>query len=132
MDFVTGGAYNGKGEWVRKTLLETVNEVTWIDVASEKISTPDTSTLVVENLEYIVKEHEPTNAFEKLEEILRWEKRRSSRMVILIGTDTTKGIVPLERSDREWRDRTGFLYQEMVKRADHAFLIWFGLGEKLK
>ncbi|MGI8314642.1 bifunctional adenosylcobinamide kinase/adenosylcobinamide-phosphate guanylyltransferase [Halobacillus mangrovi] len=132
MDFVTGGAYNGKAEWVRQTLLINERGVTWIDVSSEEIVLPETNTLVLENLEYLVRENEITNVEEKLEKIIYWEKGNGSRTVVLIGTDITKGIVPLERSDREWRDRTGFLYQKMMKKADRAYLIWFGLVEKLK
>lgn len=132
MDFVTGGAYNGKAEWVRHTLLANKEGVTWIDVSSEEIVIPESSTLVLEHLEYLVRETEITSVEGGLEKILHWEKERSSRTVILIGADTTKGVVPLERSDREWRDRTGFLYQKMMNRADHAYLIWFGLCEKLK
>ncbi|MGP4060404.1 bifunctional adenosylcobinamide kinase/adenosylcobinamide-phosphate guanylyltransferase [Halobacillus sp. H74] len=132
MDFVTGGAYNGKSEWVREKLLERENEVTWIDLANEKISIPGASILVVENIEYMVKENEVASAIEELEEILHWEKGEGGRLAVLIGSDTTKGIVPLERSDREWRDRTGFLFQTVMKQADSAYLIWFGLGEKLK
>ena len=53
-------------------------------------------------------------------------------MVILIGTDITKGIVPIEAENRVWRDVTGRVYQDTVSICNRVDLIWYGINKRLK
>ena len=54
------------------------------------------------------------------------------RMVILIGSDITKGIVPIEAENRVWRDVTGRVYQDTVSICNRVDLIWYGINKRLK
>ncbi|MBN8234836.1 bifunctional adenosylcobinamide kinase/adenosylcobinamide-phosphate guanylyltransferase [Halobacillus kuroshimensis] len=130
MEFVTGGAYNGKGKWARDMWLNHYKEHTWMDMKSQEVHMPDTDQLVVENIEFMARETE--EGWSWLKPLLLWESQAPQRRLLLIGTDITRGIVPLEKSDREWRDRTGFLYQRIMEEAAHAYVVWFGIAEQLK
>ncbi|MCA1022812.1 bifunctional adenosylcobinamide kinase/adenosylcobinamide-phosphate guanylyltransferase [Halobacillus litoralis] len=130
MEFVTGGAYNGKGKWVEEEWIDRHQEYTWINVKTQEAVIPDTNQLVLENIEFISKETEEGWAW--LEPFITWENQHPQRRLLLIGTDMTKGMVPLEKSDRIWRDRTGFLYQMVMEEAEHAYVVWFGIAEQLK
>ena len=61
-----------------------------------------------------------------------WESTDQGRMVILIGSDITKGIVPIEAENRVWRDVTGRVYQDTVSICNRVDLIWYGINKRLK
>lgn len=61
-----------------------------------------------------------------------WEQQMDGRKVIWIGCDITQGIVPMEKEERNWRDVTGWCYQQLVKRCDRVDRIWCGLAEQIK
>ena len=67
-----------------------------------------------------------------LQNWLIWENGRPERKVILIGSDITKGIVPVEVSDRVWRDVTGRVFQDTVSASEQVDLIWYGIQQQLK
>jgi len=48
----------------------------------------------------------------KIKRLLEWEKEREGRQLILIGTDISKGIVPIEKRDRLTRDVTGWIEKQ--------------------
>ncbi|WP_240377708.1 bifunctional adenosylcobinamide kinase/adenosylcobinamide-phosphate guanylyltransferase [Bacillus piscicola] len=145
MRFVTGGAYNGKKTWVKETFPERFeSHFAWINCYETKnadladVTSVNASTIVIEGVEEGLKEgilSKSVNgeAFFQayLAPLLEWEKEHEKRKVIMIGTDITKGIVPLDKELREWRDETGRLYQKLFRKADHVHLIWFGIAETL-
>jgi adenosylcobinamide kinase / adenosylcobinamide-phosphate guanylyltransferase len=61
-----------------------------------------------------------------------WEQENDERTVVWIGCDITQGIVPLTKEERNWRDVTGWCYQELVKRCDRVDRVWCGLVERMK
>ncbi|WP_235816478.1 bifunctional adenosylcobinamide kinase/adenosylcobinamide-phosphate guanylyltransferase [Bacillus massilinigeriensis] len=61
-----------------------------------------------------------------------WEESSPNRKVVCIGVDITKGVVPMEKSDRQWRDITGWCYQDLVRVADRVDLIWYGINQRIK
>ena len=61
-----------------------------------------------------------------------WEKAESNRKLVVIGNDITKGIVPMEKENRLWRDVTGWAYQELAAKADKVDIIWYGLNQTIK
>lgn len=74
--------------------------------------------------------------FEKVEHqikrLLEWEREEAHHQLVLIGTDISKGIVPLEKVDRLTRDVTGWIYQKLVQEAEQVDIIWYGIAQKLK
>jgi adenosylcobinamide kinase / adenosylcobinamide-phosphate guanylyltransferase len=141
MQFVTGGAFNGKSEWVRETNKQ---KLEWLNV-SEELTLPQPepfqNTVVLEGLESLIlnevrKEKEMNrirSEFHSLfEKWLNWEETSAHRNVIWIGSDIGRGIVPVDPAERKWRDLTGWVYQDLVKLSDHVYEIWFGLPQRLK
>jgi adenosylcobinamide kinase/adenosylcobinamide-phosphate guanylyltransferase len=61
-----------------------------------------------------------------------WEMDWPKRQLIIIGSDITKGIVPLAKEERIWRDVTGWVYQDISAIADRVDVIWYGLNKQLK
>lgn len=139
MHFVTGGAFNGKAEWVRTFYrLHDENSSRWYsayrgDALPKDL--PGSRLVVLEGIEqWILQTGE---AFDRnagkewLAAWLAWEKG-GERKIVLIGTDISKGIVPMEREIREWRDVTGRFYQDAAKCCDRFDWIWYGVAKRLK
>ncbi|MGJ7909783.1 bifunctional adenosylcobinamide kinase/adenosylcobinamide-phosphate guanylyltransferase [Neobacillus sp. LXY-1] len=144
MHFITGGAFNGKKAWVKKTYQFTQKDH-WIS-AYANISLPlDLSNvrgdlLVIEGLEIWIKQliklYDSNCSLEKWRECLdvwdTWEKADTCRQLVVIGTDISKGIVPIEKEQRLWRDVTGWVYQDLAARSTQVEWIWYGLNQTIK
>lgn len=143
MHFVTGGAFNGKRAWVTETYqLKNIQNYCWISAYQDHPIPIDlynhgSSIIILEGIEKwiqdIVKNNE--NVKEHCNTILldwlSWEQERKHQL-ILIGSDITKGIVPMSSEDRSWRDRTGWFYQDIARKADRMDVIWYGIGQQIK
>lgn len=142
MHFITGGAFNGKRAWVKNTYGLTGS---WLSAYQEtplakNINHINSDLLVLEGIEIWLKELTKTNHSNRCREIwiqiinnwLSWEKAEPERKLVVIGTDITKGIVPMEREIRLWRDVTGWAYQDLATKADKVDVIWYGLNQTIK
>jgi len=67
-----------------------------------------------------------------LDSWLTWERASGCRHLVLIGTDITKGIVPIEAEDRSWRDVAGWAFQDTAAKASRVDVIWYGLNKTIK
>lgn len=147
MHFVSGGAYNGKANWVKqqynlKLLKE--NQYNWISAYREE-RLPETLShikqdiVILEGMERwiydIIIGRNPDIMKNRLQEIIsewhKWEQQNKKQLII-IGTDIFKGIVPLEEQNRNWRDVTGFVYQYIVEKSSQFTYVWYGIGKSLK
>lgn len=142
MHFITGGSFNGKRAWVKKTYGLTG---TWLSAYQDKTLTDDfthinSDLLVLEGIEIWLKEL--TKAYDSyrsreiwidtITQWLTWEETEHQRKLVVIGTDITKGIVPVEIENRLWRDVTGWAYQDLAGKADRVDVIWYGLNQTIK
>jgi adenosylcobinamide kinase / adenosylcobinamide-phosphate guanylyltransferase len=141
--FVTGGAFNGKRKWVKQKYGEdgdwrsmyTANP----DIASWEQCFSHSSIVVLEGVEQYIKKAFVNNhpSFPRqtwcafLDTWRKWESE-DERTVIWIGTDVTKGIVPIDPLERTWRDYTGWAYQELVRYCNTVSVIWYGFEQRLK
>lgn len=145
MHIVTGGAYNGKTAWVRDYYQwEKQENGYWFNAYEKEPFPVDLSEacrlVVVEGVEQMVfqwmEDKTLDNAREHGREWIRkwidWEQASSGRQLIVIGTDISKGIVPMEPSLRKWRDLTGWFYQDVVEKSDRFDIVWYGIGKQLK
>ncbi|WP_159462146.1 bifunctional adenosylcobinamide kinase/adenosylcobinamide-phosphate guanylyltransferase [Halobacillus sp. Marseille-P3879] len=126
MDFVTGGAHNGKLAWalthygseakvLRKgNSLENLGNLVIVDQVEQIIGSPE------------------LDADQFFRELWQWEQSSPVYQLVLIGTDITGGVVPAEREMREWRDKIGFYYQQFTKEAESVYRIWYGIAQQLK
>ena len=144
MHFVTGGAFNGKSKWINEYYQLRDTPHVWISgyheaAIPEKPPTVE-SIIVMEGIEVWLKFWtERLNIQEArdrwqlfLHSWLQWEKETVKRKIILIGTDISKGIVPMLPEQRKWRDMTGWAYQDAVKVAERVDLIWYGINQQIK
>ncbi len=145
MQFVTGGAFNGKSDWVRAYNQMNGGSTSWISAYHQSLlplslDHLDENVVVIEGIEQWIKEllieFEAEAVREKWQALLEkwqiWENADQGRMVILIGSDITKGIVPIESENRVWRDVTGRVYQDTVSICNRVDLIWYGINKRLK
>lgn len=118
---------------------------TWISAYQDTPLTKDfnqynVNLLILEGIEIWLKELTKTyNSYRSREIWLQtieswhsWEKAVPKRKLVVIGTDITKGIVPMEIENRLWRDVTGWAYQDLAAKADQVDVIWYGLNQTLK
>ncbi|WP_110928260.1 bifunctional adenosylcobinamide kinase/adenosylcobinamide-phosphate guanylyltransferase [Bacillus massiliglaciei] len=142
MHFVTGGAYNGKAGWVKRHI---PNDVLWIsayqgDPLPENLPKTNNQYAVLEGLETWIRQDaacmDAAGIRRKWQGIFRlwriWEKEEPGRQAVWIGTDITKGIVPVEQEKRVWRDAAGWIFQDAVSVADRVDVIWYGIASKIK
>ncbi|KMY52029.1 bifunctional adenosylcobinamide kinase/adenosylcobinamide-phosphate guanylyltransferase [Peribacillus loiseleuriae] len=141
MHFVTGGAYNGKRKWVR----ELHKQTQWVS-AYHNHPLPVRSNdfvekkIVLEGIEMWIKNDVESSDGSNIRANWRtyvqtwynWEQKQEDRTIIMIGTDISKGIVPVNKQDRIWRDITGWVYQDLSVISNHVDVIWYGLNQQLK
>ena len=145
MQFITGGAFNGKSQWVKAYNRLTEENCRWFSAYNHdqipiELEQMTTNYIVLEGIEQWVKEWLQGSSGDKVQEkwhdLLRqlenWEGTDGKRSVILIGTDITKGIVPLKSEDREWRDVCGRVFQAAALSCERVDVIWYGLNKQLK
>ncbi|GHH96834.1 bifunctional adenosylcobinamide kinase/adenosylcobinamide-phosphate guanylyltransferase [Neobacillus kokaensis] len=141
MHFVTGGAFNGKRAWVKKVYKDAV----WVSAYENGLLPAElaitTNLLVLEGIEIwireLTKQHDDANQCREIWNCClngwhRWEKADPNRLVVVIGTDITKGIVPMEKENRLWRDVTGWAYQDLAAKAEKVDFIWYGINQTIK
>lgn len=51
---------------------------------------------------------------------------------IIICTDISCGVVPVDDELRRWREETGFMLNYLSQNADSVTRIFFGLEQRLK
>lgn len=142
MHFVTGGAFNGKSKWVWEVYQLEREKHRWISAyKGDSIQEPGPEPIVVyEGVEAWLEQQATQAGLQhireewqaRLEALSQWERGLSGRRVVLIGTDMSKGIVPVSAGDRKWRDLAGWIYQDMVAASEQADIIWYGIRQKLK
>jgi adenosylcobinamide kinase / adenosylcobinamide-phosphate guanylyltransferase len=142
MHFITGGAFHGKAEWVSIHYNISQKDKDWFllkDTLPHLQDLKGTNRVVLEGLEYVVhsivlqkREHVRDELRHLLDSWLKWEASDRKNKLILIGADIGKGIVPMEKERRIWRDLNGWFFQDIVKRADRVDIIWYGISQLLK
>lgn len=142
MHVVIGGAFNGKINWV-KEFYEEESKVKWFDLNKDELQIKrqdEEEVLVVTTIEELTKEWAENYSVDTvrevgrawLEEMLTWEQENERRQLVVIATDFSKGIVPIEKSQRKWRDITGWFYQDLIQKATRVDEVWYGLSTQLK
>ncbi|WP_068677277.1 bifunctional adenosylcobinamide kinase/adenosylcobinamide-phosphate guanylyltransferase [Oceanobacillus sp. Castelsardo] len=141
MHFVTGGAFNGKRAWVK----DNYDGAEWLssyngDTLPETLEALSSEYIVLEGVELLTEEwsermdidEAQVHLRKRLDQWLAWENANANRSVIIIGTDIMKGIVPMHKEERDWRDLTGWFYQDLVKKSKRVDVIWYGINQTIK
>ncbi|TMU87310.1 hypothetical protein FGG79_04055 [Bacillus sp. BHET2] len=141
MYFITGGSFNGKSRWVKKQFNLIESETTWISLFDNEMEDITTirPIIVLEGVEYAVRSsilHSGVDSKalfkEQIDSLREWEEGSPERKVIWIGSEIGKGIVPIDQSSREWRDMTGWVYQDLAEKSQQVWLVWYGLASSIK
>ncbi|MEL3958505.1 bifunctional adenosylcobinamide kinase/adenosylcobinamide-phosphate guanylyltransferase [Caldifermentibacillus hisashii] len=141
MHFVTGGAFNGKSNWVRKTYPINDQNSIWVSgYAGEQIPDslpPATEYWIVSGIEQYVKDwliacDEKAVREKWLGKLTEWSCLDGDQTMILIGSDISKGIVPASHEERLWRDVAGRIFQDTAKICDRVDVIWYGINIQIK
>ncbi|RBP08101.1 bifunctional adenosylcobinamide kinase/adenosylcobinamide-phosphate guanylyltransferase [Rossellomorea aquimaris] len=144
MYFVTGGSFNGKSRWVKIHFNLKETDTTWIPLFNGKRIQLDeinfsNSVIVMEGFEYGIRSTILNNDSEirksftiLIQSLKQWEEEDSDRSVIWIGSEIGKGIVPMDKLSREWRDMTGWIYQDLAEMSQEVWVVWYGLATSLK
>ncbi|MDY0407694.1 bifunctional adenosylcobinamide kinase/adenosylcobinamide-phosphate guanylyltransferase [Virgibacillus soli] len=146
MHVVTGGAYNGKAKWVRDFYgLNETSNFQWISAylgadLPKELSVMDQDVMILEGVEQWVLQwldnenitDYRTYGRNVMQEWCNWTQGKSHRKLVVIGTDISKGIVPIDGKTRKWRDITGWFYQDLVALSSRVDLIWYGIQKRLK
>ena len=129
---VVGGRYQGKTEWVRQhfnTYQEISGEQLWQEI---------------KKMEW--KEKEPSNGICILQfhEVLRqWmaKKRYDQEKMkeflyhapwVIVADEIGCGVVPMEKEERLWREKTGRTLCEAARAADEVYRIYCGIPQQIK
>lgn len=145
MHVVTGGASNGKAAWVRDFYqLENEKSIHWFN-AHKEVQLPESlqdlnGLVVFEGMEQWVLEWMEAKDLDEareygrdlIEEWSAWEEQDDDNCLIVICTDISKGIVPMDAKLRKWRDLTGWFYQDLVRKSEQVHVIWYGIARQLK
>ncbi|QUW21132.1 bifunctional adenosylcobinamide kinase/adenosylcobinamide-phosphate guanylyltransferase [Sporosarcina sp. Marseille-Q4063] len=123
MHVIIGGAHNGKREFVRKLLTE--EDITW---HVGEIPEPGNDTVVIAGLENWLAQCELSE--ENATDFIL--KAVENRRAIIILTDISRGIVPMDANLRKLRDTCGRLYQRLFAEASEVTKVWYGIPQHIK
>lgn len=124
MEFIIGGAYQGKLDYAKQAHSIQDKDVFHCQGCEIDFTKPCINHIEEFVLACIRADVDPILYFKK-----HWEDWRHS---VLICMDLSSGVVPLEAEMRQWRNLTGKLCQYLSREASSVTRIFCGLEQKLK
>lgn len=128
MHIVFGGLFNGKRQYVKEQLKPTIiidSDIQSLNVSGQIVSIENFPQLV---LPFVL--HDEVIAsdivFTYIQQIAK------SNDVICVCDDISRGVVPMDATERKIRDILGRLYQQLFIEAKTITRIWYGIPETLK
>lgn len=127
MHFIFGGAYNGKTAYAKTVAPEATIYTAYIP----SVHDVHTETVIVRHLEQCITQcdNERTEAARIVEQLTTLAAHCT---LIVIGTDISRGVVPMEKEARFQRDCAGRLYQLLMQQATTVTQVWYGIPQLLK
>lgn len=125
MELIIGGAFQGKTEFAKEQFNISDNDIYVCDKNSE----PDFSKKCITHIErfsFWCVEHE-TEPSEYL-----FEHADDLNNKIIISDDISCGVVPINKTERAWREANGRLLIKLSKESEHVTRIFCGLSQRLK
>lgn len=126
MKFITGGAYQGKLEYAMKNYSISTAEIS----DGEEFSVTDLPHIkCINNYHLAIKNllQNGKNPIESTNEILA-----ENPNIIIIMNEIGNGIIPLEKSERIWREQVGNVGCYLAEKADTVERIVCGVTVKIK
>lgn len=127
---VIGGAYQGKLEFVLQTFglaLEQVMDYKTIlsggfDKVEERIIAINQFHLVMKH--WIEQEREP-------EKLVDWIVEKQ-KICVIISNEIGGGLVPMEKTERYYREQTGRALCKLAEKADEVYRVQCGIASRIK
>lgn len=110
MILVVGGVFQGKKEFAKE--LAAQRKMQMVNVFHNQI-------------QKLLEEGEDVEVY--IEELLG-----KSRNVVIVMDEVGAGVVPVERSDREYREAVGRAGQLLAKEAEEVYRVMCGIGVRIK
>ncbi|MER2192049.1 MAG: hypothetical protein ABS951_13895 [Solibacillus sp.] len=131
MQVIIGGAFNGKGHYVRTLLAN--KEAYYFDGEMPTKGMSKDAYIVIGNFDKLLAPLQELGEVAAANEIFTQLCQLDEEAhVICICTDMSRGIVPLDAKMRFVRDACGRLYQLLFQQSTKVTRIWYGLAETLK
>ncbi len=136
MKLVIGGYSQGKLNYV---LNEKVNEniLTDVFIIDGKLPNVEQMQEVIDNSKVVIVNHFHEWMRESIlqgnnpeQEILHFTDKVPNSIVI--SDEIGNGIVPIDRFEREYRERTGRILIKLAEQADEVVRVICGIGQKIK
>ena len=125
MVFVFGGAYQGKLDFVRETFGVKEEEI----VRCDQDGTPDLTGRVIYGIEEMT--YGMTRRGEDAEKWIA-DHMAAFEDKILVCTDISRGLVPMDPVERAWREINGRCMNRIAARADEVWSVFCGIGSRVK
>lgn len=122
MTLIFGGAYMGKRDYAKAHC-----GVTSIETCAEGMPAFDSG--CVASLEQFSLHCARQGKDAAAELSARYEQWKDH---VLIARDISCGVVPLDATERAWREENGKMLRMLTARADRVIRIWYGLPQVLK
>ena len=134
MDLVIGGFAQGKLEYVMETVRKTCEEPPAVldETCMDLPDKESAASVIVNHLHLIL------SLFPDQETAQKWicqvieRCRREGRDLIFICDEVGNGVIPLDSSQRQFRETTGRILCKLAKEADHVTRIFCGIPQLLK
>lgn len=126
MHIVFGGAFNGKRQYVKEHM--EVESIVWLE---GELPEPGDDAVIAGLEQWIRKQLAQQRSEQEILSAIS-AAAKSAGECIWILTDISRGIVPIDPLEREWRDVTGRCYQYLFGKAQHITRIWYGIPQTLK
>lgn len=125
MELVIGGAFQGKTAFAKENFNICDEDI----FECKKDSVPDLSKKCINHIErfsFWCVEHgiEPGDYF--------FEHAENISDKIIISDDISCGVVPVDKTERAWREANGRLLIKLSEDAEHVTRIFCGLSQRLK
>ncbi len=126
MIFVFGGAYQGK--------LDFAFEKFGVDKADVSVCSKDDATLCFDKKVIYRIEEFVFGCIERGESPVEYLKANLNRLEdkIIICTDVSQGIVPMDKTERAWREDNGRCMNMISAKADEVYRVFCGIGSKVR
>ncbi|GEK33228.1 bifunctional adenosylcobinamide kinase/adenosylcobinamide-phosphate guanylyltransferase [Kurthia sibirica] len=134
MHIIIGGAFNGKGRYIRTVLSEDL--VHYINLQQLGSCQIHYDVLVISEIESYVENQLTTSSDELVLAQQIFEKLVAIDHVLptvyIILEDIGRGIVPIDIKQRQLRDVQGRLNQMLFQYAQHITRLWYGIPQQIK
>jgi len=125
LQLIIGGAYQGKKALAKEKYAITEND---IEVCTAE-RVPEFSRKCISHIEnfalYCVK-----NGLEAKNEIAKYVQQLKDK--VILANDMSCGVVPIDKTDRLWREETGRVLSFLAQQADEVSRVFCGIEQVLK